>query len=698
MTRIIAVGVCSWFVVSASGASLDDYMPPAAGKVRIVRDHFGVPHIIARDERSLYFGAGYAQAEDQLENLYKNYLRAQGRAAEQEGFLGAVTDRMARILRLSERAHVRYGELLPSTRVHIEGFTDGVNRYMAEHRDDVPDWIQPVEPQELLAFMLFADVAFSIGHCQQDLQKAGVKLGWSGPVPDDESAVFGSNQFAIAPSRTNTGNTLLSMDPHLPLSSFFRWYEMHLIGPETNVMGACFFGMPDVTMGRTARTAWCMTVNGPDLGDVFTFAINPDDPTQYRGLDGWETFRIHDETMRIGSGSKAREQEFQWKETSLGPVVAEQDGVAYVFAVPFPVTLVGINQLHDMAHAQTLDEFRRSLEPLGLVMFNLVYADADGNIFYISNGRIPRRDTRISSHDLRPGEEPWARWKGFHASGELPQVANPPSGYLMNTNSGPQNVTPEGAPQPSSFPDYMMSYVANSRSRRLHTLLGGDPSLVEWQEMHRYATDTRIEEADRRIPKLLADIESHQGEFGDDQAILNKVAKTLLAWDHRTDLESRGGVLFHYLWTAKVFAKPKGGEDFLDMVKTIATTAREVEKTFGALDIPWGEFSRIKRGDIELGIAGSGNTGGAALRPTSGGLRKGHRYCTVGSSYGMIVDFSGDTQAISCLPFGVSEDPTSPHFADQLPYYVKRSYKPVWFFPKAIKENRESELVLSSGE
>ncbi len=695
MIRIIAVGICLGFVVPACGAVLDDYMPPPSGKVRIVRDSFGVPHIIARDERSLYFGAGYAQAEDQLENLYKNYLRAQGRVAEREGFLGVVTDRLARLLRISERAHARYGELLPATRVHIEGFTDGVNHYIEENRAEIPDWIEPVEPQQLLAFMMFIDAVFAIGHCQKDLQQAGIKLGWSGPLPDAKSEVFGSNQFAISPGRTNTGSALLSMDPHLPLSGFFRWYEMHLIGPETNVMGACFFGMPDVVMGRTARTAWCMTVNGPDLGDVFTFAIDPDDPTRYRGLDGWETFHVHDETMRLGSGPKAREQKFQWKETSLGPVVAEQDGVAYVFAVPMPATLVGVNQLYDMAQAQTLDDFRQALKPIGMVMFNILYADADDNIFYISSGRIPRRDTRISSHDLRPGDEPWARWKGFHAASELPQVANPPSGFLVNTNSGPQNVTPELAPQPSSYPEYMMSYKANSRWRRLHALLDADRSL-DWKEMHQYATDTHIEEADQHVPQLLADIESHQGTLGDDREMVNQVAKTLSQWDRRTDLDSRGAVLFHYLWKGKAFAKD--AEDFSTVTESIVAAAKKVKKTFGTLDVPWGEFSRIKRGEIELGIAGSGSTGGAALRPTSGGQRKGHRYCNVGSSYGMIVDFSGATQAISCLPFGVSEDPASPHFADQLPYYVKRNYKPVWFQPEEIEKNRESEVVLSSGE
>lgn len=697
MSRFLAVVLGLLFVVPVQAASLEEYNPPEVGRVRIVRDSFGVPHIIASDERSLYFGAGYAQAEDQLENLYKNYLRAEGRVAEHEGFMGIITDRLARMLQLSELANQRYAELPAAAREHIEGFADGVNYYIEQNRDDVPEWIEPVEPQQVLGFMLFIDTVFAISNCQQDLGRAGIKIGLNAPVPGTEGEVYGSNQFAVAPSRTNTGNAMLSMDPHLPLSGFFRWYEMHLIGPETNVMGACLIGTPDLGMGRTPRTAWCMTVNGPDLGDVFTFEINPDDPTQYKGIDGWETFILHDETMRLGSGKKGQQQTYQWKETSLGPVVAEKDGVAYVFAVPLPTSLDGINQLHEMAKAQTLDEFQASLKPLGLVMFNLVYADADGNIFYISNGRVPRRDTRIGSHDLRPGDQAWARWQGFHDSSELPQVANPPSGFLMNTNSGPQNVTESVAPQPSNYPQYMMTQQANSRSRRLRELLEGDRSL-DWEEMHRYATDTRIEAAERQLPEILAALDSYEAKSDEDQETIDQVHQTLADWDRRADLDSRGAVLFHHLVNDKDFGKALKKQDTAALAAATLEVAGEVEETFGSLDVPWQEFSRIERGDVELGIAGSGNTGGAALRPTSGGTRKGRRYCNVGSSYGMIVDFSGDTQSISCLPFGVSENPDSPHFADQMPYYARRDFKPAWFQPAEIAANTESEVVLPSGK
>ncbi len=347
------------------------------------------------------------------------------------------------------------------------------------------------------------------------------------------------------------------------------------------------------------------------------------------------------------------------------------------------------------------------LRPLGLVMGNVVYANVAGDIFYISNGRIPKRDGRISSHDPRPGHESWARWQGFHSLDELPQVLNPPCGYVLNTNSGPQNVCPDAAPRLADFPSYLMGQEANSRSRRLSALLAADEKITA-DEMRAYATDTRVEAADLWLDKLVGRIQDHLAKnastvAADDAILLKEVVAVLTAWDRRADLDSRGGALFFVIGTQPQFPAALDEPDFDKAVDTILKQARLANERWGGLNAPWSDFCRIRRGEVELGLIGCGHgenrlASYITLRPSFGPVRDQRIYCIGGSSYGMLVDFSNGIHAVSCLPFGVSEHPRSKHFADQLPLYAKAGFKPAWFDPDEIRDHAESQGVLTTAE
>ena len=696
---ILCLGCFATAASPAFGDTLDQYDAPPAGSVRIIRDTFGVPHIIARDEVSLFYGVGLAQAKDQLENLQLNYLRAVGRSAEREGRASLAMDQLARQLRIEHRSREQYVALDATSRQHLDSFARGINDYIEARRDQLPDWIEPVEPFHVLALSNFVEIAFCVGHCRGDLARAGIRLAKLDIPSPDDTLSHGSNQFAIAPSRSATGAAMLSMDPHLLLSGFYRWYEMHLVGPNLNVMGASFFGTPYVSMGRTERSAWSMTVNGPDLGDVFAFEIDPENPTRYRGLEGWESFESHDEICYVREGEQLIEVPFTVQQTTLGPVMAVRDNVAYVFALPWAESAGRVQQIVAMARARTLDEFKQALSQLGIVMFNIVYADADGDIYYVSNGRVPRRDTRIASHDIRPGHESWARWQGYHDLSELPQVTNPPCGFLMNTNSGPQNVCLDVAPQPEDYPPYMMSQPANSRSRRLWQLLISDESIT-WSKMADYATDTYLIHADEWLPRLVDLLHDPAAAEGTDAARLRDVASVLTAWDRRTDVASQGAVLYVLLFVNGGWITPLESGDRAAAARRIVQVANRIEQQFGELNVPWGQYSRIRRGDVDEGVAGNGIRGGnlgdlTALRPTYGISQGARKYAVGGSSYGQIVDFSDVTRSISCLPFGISEDPNSPHFADQLPLYREAQFKPTWFLSDELKQNTTTDQTVT---
>ena len=247
-----------------------------------------------------------------------------------------------------------------------------------------------------------------------------------------------------------------------------------------------------------------------------------------------------------------------------------------------------------------------------------------------------------------------------------------------------------------------MSQQRNSRWRRLSSLLSADKSLT-WQAMHTYATDTHLVASDEYVPRIVKALEGAADASADQAPILAEVRTVLSQWDRRSDLDSQGAVLFQAILKDRRFQKAVGDDDQAGMIEAILAAAAEIRQQFGNLGCTWGEFSRIRRGDIELGIAGNGARDGAldrmgmtALRPTAGEVRDGRRLCQGGTSYAMLVDFNGRTRAMSILPFGVSEHPDSPHFADQLPLYVEGRYKPAWFWPDEVSENSLSDQVLTA--
>jgi acyl-homoserine lactone acylase PvdQ len=129
-----------WAASSASALS--------AREITIYRDEFGTPHIYATTAEDACYALGYAQAEDRLEELLKQYRRATGTMSEAFGPEGnnLQNDYRQRLWRHAEISRQKYQELSAKTRSIIEAFLDGVRKYMAEHPDKVPGWAPKLEP------------------------------------------------------------------------------------------------------------------------------------------------------------------------------------------------------------------------------------------------------------------------------------------------------------------------------------------------------------------------------------------------------------------------------------------------------------------------------------------------------------------------------------------------------------------------
>src|SRR5215472_15862111 len=178
--------------LASAGASVS--VARGREKITILRDEFGVPHIFAETPAGAAFGSGYAQAEDRLEEMMRNYRKAEGTMSEVFGESWFRHDYRQRMWRHRQVAEEHYSELKPETRGVIEAFQSGVRQFMKEHPEQVPAWAPMLEPWQVVAFGRFTIWGWPEGEAGDDLKRAGIE--------PDPVAYHGSNEWLLAPWRT----------------------------------------------------------------------------------------------------------------------------------------------------------------------------------------------------------------------------------------------------------------------------------------------------------------------------------------------------------------------------------------------------------------------------------------------------------------------------------------------------------------
>ena len=245
-------------VFTCEAAQSKAHLDPLADQVSIYRDNYGVPHIVGESEAATYFGYGYAQAEDHLEDMMLQYRDAEGRLTEikginalGEGYLQFIPyeyrwggDYMQRLLHTKQAVIDHRSEIAPETYAVIDGFARGVNEYIAEHRAKTPAWITPITAEDVEALERSQYMRFySINDA---LNKISEKT-YSFPN-------LGSNQWALTPDRTVDGKILHVEHTHMPWANRFQNYEAHLVTPgKLDAAGISWFGSPMFLMGWNDR-------------------------------------------------------------------------------------------------------------------------------------------------------------------------------------------------------------------------------------------------------------------------------------------------------------------------------------------------------------------------------------------------------------------------------------------------------------
>jgi len=651
----------------------------APSEVRIVRDTFGVPHIYSDADEGALFGFGYAQAEDHLLDMLQNYLTVEGRMAEFFGADYLESDVQARaILNYSDEALLQAVD--SETLRLVSAFAQGVNRYIEEHRAELPEWAQSfkVTAAQALRFAHYAMLSRALSVARQEFRRgstATAALEW----PD--VSLEASNQWVVGASRTTEGTPIFHMDPHLPWSGMNRWYEAHLVGETLNVYGAAFYGSPFIAIGHNGKVAWSMTHNSPDLADVFVEELNPDDSTRYRTESGWDAMIVREEVFRIKGGRPVTRKIYYTRNGWVVSLEPERNR-AVVVALEGLDLVDSPTQFLTMNRAQSIEEFKRAMAIHQLLLWNVMAADSEGHLFYVYNAHLHRRSDDWGRAEWRPGWDPSARWRPeIIPFEELPQIENPASDWMQNNNVMPWFVTSGLEMDPTSFPSYLVLRGAelNDRGQRATEVLS---QAHEWtiSEALALTTDTLVMAAEEQLPQVFAAYETASPE---QQQRLAPAIEILRDWNRRADIDQPGMTLFYFWWH-----RPER-----DQLEALEATVSEMDDLYGSIDVPWGEIHRIRRGNIDLPIAGEQRP--PTLWMASGTMdKRGSIYTDHGSSFTMVVKLGPKVEAYSLLPFGISEDPSSSHYADQMMLKSRDELKRAWFYEDEVLAHSETIKAL----
>ena len=448
--------------------------------IEILRDKWGIPHILAESEHDLFFGYGYAMGQDRLWQLDYFRRQAQGRLSEIMGpevrpratgdaISPLQRDTIARTIGFRRIARSNLRKLPSETLKRLQSFSDGINAARRAGGDRLPvefsllgyapeKWI-PLDSLSIwvefqyyltvrLPVIVLPEVArrtlgdgplyeafLTVEAGDESILPPGSYAASRsvaappGEVVGDPQGPAGSNNWVVAGKRSASGAPLLASDPHIAFNAVSCWYEAHLSGAGFNLAGAGYIGVPGVIFGRNERVAWGITNNICSQRDLYQEKANPDHPDQFLYDGTWEQGRVTVERIAI---KDAEPVDLQVRFSRNGPIVDEILPPLGRGTGPVSLRWIGatfcdeVTSLLTANRATTCEEFREAMRGWRAPTLSWVFADEDDHIGYQCVGRIPVRENW--NRGYRRGWDPDDQWRSLIPFDGMPGLSDPPHG------------------------------------------------------------------------------------------------------------------------------------------------------------------------------------------------------------------------------------------------------------------------------
>ncbi|WP_097929263.1 penicillin acylase family protein [Monaibacterium marinum] len=484
-----------WYLASGSLPEYDNRVEVAGltSRVEIVRDRNAVPHIFGETNEDVYFGLGYAHAQDRLWQMTMLRRTAQGRLSELFGEATFDIDLLLRNLDLYGVARQMVANQSEETQAALRAYSAGVNARLGEVREEAlgrgsPEFflfsreISPWTPTDsiavnrVMALQLSGHAGYEVRRAElsllldperlRDVMPEAPRLATVGqpefadlfdmqpsntPLPErhafdpvqDYGMAGASNAWAVDATRSASDSTLLASDPHLGLSAPSVWMLARLEFPDGGAIGGTIPGIPGIIAGRNEDFAWGLTTAYTDDQDLYIERLNPDDSSQYLTPDGYAQIETQD--VLIGVGDEPA-RTVTLRRTRHGPVLPGTAFGADRITPPGHIAALAwtaldpsdrsMDTLIELQHARNISEGRAALEGLIAPSQNFTMADAN-SVAFVVGGKAPlRQDTHQGQGRMPvPGWVAQNDWQGYVPADQMPAIIDPRSGIVLNTNN-----------------------------------------------------------------------------------------------------------------------------------------------------------------------------------------------------------------------------------------------------------------------
>lgn len=666
-----------------------------AKRVTIIRDNWGIPHIYGKTDADAVFGLMYAQCEESFTKVEENTLELLGRMSEMKGKFFLYDDLQIKLIYDTAAAMNDYKRSPVWFKKLLDAYANGINFFLYKHPEVKPAVLNQFQPWYALMRTNGSISATQTGGLTLSDVRSLYKLDNISTsfnekknfVPDED--LNGSNGFAVAPSKTRSGNAIIYINPHV---TFYYRTEMQMVSEEgLNAYGGVTWGTFFIFQGFNEHCGWMHCTSYDDVADLYKEKIKQAGNSFSYLYDGkWLPVKTKQITIAYKEGNDIIKQTLTAYATGHGPIMGSRNG-DWLSLKENNRSLNALLQSWLRTKAKDFDDFKKVMDLRSNSSDNTTFADDKGNIAFWYGNFVPKRDVKFDWTQPVDGTTSATEWKGLYTLDETIHVYNPSTGWIQNCNSTPFTVSGSSSPKKENYPPNMAPAPENARAINAQRLLSTANDLTIDKMIKEIGYSHYLSAFENLLPPLFKTYD----ELNADDSLkknLEEPISLLRSWDKNSSVSSIATTIaIEWASQSRRASSPS------EQLNALSETLKDLEKRFGTWKLEWGELNRFQRTEgnfddnkpsLPVGLASSA-FGSLPSFVAHRFLNTNKQYGISGNSFIACVEFGKRVKAKSVITGGQSFDPSSPHFTDQAQMFIDGDFKDVLFYKEDVMKHAE---------